>query len=99
MGTRIRTVIDTEFEAGSVHGKGKIRNVAEGGAFVGTSQVPDQGDLVVLSFRDGRGGRLDVSGLVWWTTSEAPGAHTRPGFGVRLLDDDPDYERFVESLR
>ncbi len=98
MRRRIRTAIQTEFEAGAVHGKGKIRNVAEGGVFVGTHQVPTQGDLVVLSFRDKRGLPLEVSGLVWWTTMESPGPHRAPGFGMRLLDDSDEYSRFFESL-
>jgi Tfp pilus assembly protein PilZ len=98
MRKRIRTAIQTEFEAGALHGRGKIRNVAEGGVFVGTAQVPDQGELVVLSFRDHKGRTLDVSGLVWWTTAEAPGPHRAPGFGMRLLEDSEDYGRFVDSL-
>jgi Tfp pilus assembly protein PilZ len=98
MKKRIRTAIQTEFEAGVLHGRGKIRNVAEGGMFIGTAQVPDQGEIVVLSFRDHRGQALDVSGLVWWTTDETPGPHRAPGFGIRLLDDSEDYNRFVDSL-
>lgn len=98
MKNRIRTAIQTEFEAGALQGRGKIRNVAEGGVFVGTTQVPDQGELVSLSFRDYHGRTVDVSGLVWWTTAETPGPHRSPGFGMRLLDDCEDYTRFVDSL-
>ena len=95
---RIRTAIQTEFEAGALRGRGTIRNVAEGGVFVGTTQVPDQGDLVSLSFRDHTGRGLDVSGLVWWTTADEPGSHRVPGFGFRLLDDSENYRRFFDSL-
>ena len=95
---RFRTAIQAEFEAGELHGRGTIRNVAEGGLFVGTPQLPHQGDLVSLSFRDPKGRGLDVSGLVWWTTSDEPGAHRAPGFGIRLLEDSDDYRSFFESL-
>jgi Tfp pilus assembly protein PilZ len=95
---RIRTAIQTEFEAGELRGRGTIRNVAEGGLFVGTTQVPHQGNLVSLSFRDNKGRGLGVSGLVWWTTADEPGTHRAPGFGIRLLDDSDDYRRFLESL-
>jgi hypothetical protein len=95
---RIRTAIPTEFEAGQLHGRGTIRNVAEGGLFVGTPQIPHQGDLVSLSFRDGKGRGLGISGLVWWTTIDEPGAHSPPGFGIRLLEDTDDYRSFFESL-
>jgi Tfp pilus assembly protein PilZ len=97
-GRRIRTAIQTEFEAGALQGRGKIRNVAEGGLFVGTTQVPHQGDLVSLSFRDPKGKGVDVSGLVWWTTTDEPGSHRAPGFGIRLLEDSEDYLRFLDSL-
>lgn len=98
MTRRIRTSIQTDFEAGALRGRGKIRNVAEGGVFVGTTQLPSQGDLVVLSFRGASGPPLEVTGLVWWTTLEAPGPHRMPGFGMRLLDSSDEYERFYASL-
>jgi hypothetical protein len=96
---RIRTAIQTEFEAGALRGRGTIRNMAEGGLFVGTPQIPHQGDLVSLSFRDRKGRGLDVSGLVWWTTIDEPGAHRAPGFGIRLLEESEDYQSFFESMR
>ena len=96
---RIRTAIQAEFEAGALHGRGKIRNVADGGLFVGTAQVPNTGELVSLSFRDPRGRALDVHGLVWWTTSDEPGTHRAPGFGMRLLEHSDAYSRFIDSLR
>ena len=95
---RIRTAVPAEFEAGALRGRGKICNVAEGGLFVGTTQVPDQGEEVSLSFRDHRGRALDVHGLVWWTTRNEPGPHRAPGFGMRLLEDSEAYSHFIESL-
>jgi hypothetical protein len=96
---RIRTAISAEFEAGALQGRGKIRNMADGGLFIGTTQMPHQGDLVSLSFRDHRGRELGVSGLVWWTTADEPGTHRAPGFGMRLIEESEDYDRFLESLR
>ncbi len=95
---RIRAAIPAEFEAGALQGRGKIRNMAEGGLFVGTTQMPHQGELVSLSFRDHQGRELDLSGLVWWTTAEAPGSHRAPGFGIRLIEESEDYEHFLASL-
>ena len=98
MSRRIRTAIQAEFAAGRLRGTGKIRNVAEGGLFVGTDEVPDQGEAVTLSFR-GPKGPLDVEGLVWWTTDESPGRHRVSGFGLRLLGESDDFERFYDSLQ
>ncbi|HKA14930.1 MAG TPA: PilZ domain-containing protein [Myxococcota bacterium] len=95
---RIRTAIQAEFEAGALRGRGKIHNMAEGGLFVGTAEVPHQGEPVSLSFRDQRGRPVGVHGLVWWTTSDEPGAHRTPGFGMRLLEDSEEYSHFLASL-
>jgi len=97
MGHRIRTAIQTEFDAGPLRGTGKIRNVDEGGLFVGTEQLPDQGETVRIRFR-AEGTSVDVEGLVWWTTEDAPGPHRARGFGMRLLDDSDAYQRFLSSL-
>ena len=98
MTSRIRTAIETTFEAGPLRGQGKIRNVGEGGLFVGTPVLPAQGETVKVSFRDGRGHTLALSGLVWWTTDDDPGTHRASGFGMRLLDCDDEYERFLAGL-
>jgi hypothetical protein len=96
---RVRTAIRTEFEAGGRSGKGKITNVAEGGLFVGTASIPDQGETVELHFSTPTGRRVDLSGLVWWTTAQTnPELHKLPGFGLCLLDESDDYSRFVRSL-
>jgi hypothetical protein len=95
---RIRTAIQTDFETEALRGRGTIRNMAEGGMFVGTPHIPHQGELVSLSFRDGKGRGLDVSGLVWWTTLDEPGPHRTTGFGIRLLEESDDYRSFFESL-
>ena len=97
MDTRIRTAIKAEFEAGEISGSGQIRNVGDGGLFVGTARIPAQGDTVRLQFKGPDGAALDVSGLVWWTTAEG-GSHRVPGFGLRLLDDSEDYRAFVSRL-
>jgi len=97
MNRRIRTAIKTNFAAGRLRGEGKIKNVAEGGLFVGTSQLPDEGESVVVSFR-APGGTVDVEGLVWWTTNDEPGRHRTPGFGLRLLEESADFSRFFDSL-
>jgi Tfp pilus assembly protein PilZ len=95
---RYRTAIKAEFEVGRLRGQGRIQNVTEGGLFVGTAQVPHEGELVSVSFRHG-GRSLDVHGLVWWTTKDTPGHHRGPGFGMRLLEDSADYGRFLDTLR
>ncbi len=95
---RIRTVIQTEFVAGELKARGKIRNLCAGGLFVRTPVVPEQGESVRLRFRAPTGARVDVAGLVWWTTLERGLKDRRAGFGVRVLDASDDYQALIEML-
>ena len=93
---RIPTSIPTEFEVGGRRSRGKIKNMNEGGVFVRTDAVPDQGEHVDVVFRTPNGSTLSLSGMVWWTTDEGVHPHA-PGFGLRLLDDNEDFRRLIAS--
>lgn len=96
---RIRTCIETEFEVTGHRAKGRIKNVSEGGIFVGTASIPEQGEDVDLNFKAPDGEEVRLSGLVWWTTDDCSGARNRaPGFGMRLLDENENFRRFLASL-
>jgi len=96
---RIRTSIEAEFEVSGRREKGKIKNVSESGAFIGTTSIPEQGENVSLNFRAAGGEEVRLSGLVWWTTADGGDAvHRAPGFGLRLLDDNEEFCQFVASL-
>jgi hypothetical protein len=96
---RIRTCIETEFEVSGHRANGKIKNVSESGAFVGTVSIPEQGENVDLNFKAPGGEEVRLSGLVWWTTDDCGGTrHRAPGFGLRLLDDKEEFHRFLASL-
>lgn len=94
---RVRTRILTEFEVGKLKGKGKVRNLSEGGLFVGTAQLPQQGDTVRLSLSVPGRAPVEVSGMVWWTTREHR-SHRTPGFGVQLFERGDDYDEVVREL-
>lgn len=97
---RIRTFIETEFEASGRRAKGRITNVSESGAFVGTASIPEQGESVDLNFKEPGGEEIRFSGLVWWTTDDSDGTrHRIPGFGLRLVDDNEDFRRFFAGLQ
>jgi Tfp pilus assembly protein PilZ len=97
---RIRTCIETEFEVTGHRATGKIKNVSESGVFVGTASIPEQGEDVDLNFKTPDGKEVRLSGLVWWTTDDCGGTrHRVPGFGLRLLDNNEEFRRFLASLR
>lgn len=91
--------IPVEFHAASRQGKGHIKNLSEGGLFVGSGSIPQPGDTVRLAFRTLDGRKVGVSGLIWWTTRQVRRDRSMaPGFGVRLLHTDDAYERLISSL-
>jgi Tfp pilus assembly protein PilZ len=96
---RMRTLIPAEFRATSLSGKGKVRNVSDGGLFVGTSAIPNEGDSVELKLSAPGKPPIEVTGLVWWTTSDLEAPDARSGFGLRLLEQSEQYLRLLESLR
>ena len=95
---RIRTVIKTDFVAGELKARGKIRNLCAGGLFVRSPAVPEQGDSVRLRFRAPTGRHVVVAGLVWWTTAEQGLEGDQAGFGVRVLDPSDTYRTLIEKL-
>ena len=96
--TRIRTVIPSKFRTGNLAGKGKVRNVSQGGLFVGTQAIPDVGESIALRLRAPGRPTIEVRGLVWWTTSDSENPGARSGFGLRLLESNELYRRLVRSL-
>ena len=95
---RIRTCIDTQFEVSGLKGSGTIRNVSQTGAFIGTAAIPEGGDNIDFEFRTPDGQELRVSGVVWWTTLEGDGGKRSQGFGLRLLEENAAYDRFLTEL-
>ncbi len=93
---RRQTRIPAKFRADGRTGKGEVRNVSHGGLFVGTLAIPDEGTEVEVTLTSPGKVPVEVKGLVWWT---APAGRAVPcGFGLRVLDDDEDYKRLVESI-
>ncbi len=95
---RVSTMLVAKFKACGKLGEGKIRNLGLGGLFVGTPSIPPSGETVRVRFRLPDGQMADVSGMVWWTTKQDAGRHRVPGFGLRLIDADPAYEKAVRQM-
>jgi len=96
---RVRASIPVEFKGGAVEGSGVIRNLGVGGLFVGSRAIPAHGEMVSLRFALPGQGRVSLTGLVWWTTQDAPHQqHRHAGFGLRLLDQAEDYESAVSEM-
>ena len=95
---RTPTAIPIEFRATSLTGTGQVKNVSEGGLFVGTSAIPNAGDMVELTLSAPGEMPIEIIGLVWWTTSDLEAPDAQSGFGLRLLEHSERYLRLVERL-
>jgi uncharacterized protein (TIGR02266 family) len=94
---RVRTRIPAQFKADGLSGRGEVRNVSNGGLFVGTLAIPEEGSAVELTLCAPGKVDVEVKGLVWWT---APAGRANPcGFGLRVLDEDEGYRTLVASIR
>ena len=96
---RIRTSLPVEIRSGSRVSEGTVRNASDGGVFVETRAIPPQGESVSLRFYPRSEARVEVSGIVWWTTEGSAFRHRWPGFGFRLLEDDARYSELLAGLR
>ena len=98
-GCRFLTLIQTEFVAGPMRARGKIRNLGAGGLFIRTGSVPEQGEVIRLRFESPGGAPIVVEGLVWWTTDERVPQRGEQGFGVCLLAASPAYRALIANMR
>jgi hypothetical protein len=96
---RIRTSIPVEIVVSGRLSEGTIRNASAGGMFVETRAIPPQGESVTVRFSPHSKAKLDVAGLVWWTTDGSRSRHRWRGFGMRLLADDARYDELLAGLR
>ena len=95
---RVRTLIPTEFVAGTVKAQGKIRNLGSKGLFIRTGTIPEQGDPVLLRFEAPDGEYVAAEGLVWWTTRAHEIGQDEQGFGVCVLTTSSSYRALLDRL-
>ena len=96
---RILTSIPVDFEGLESAGSGVIQNLGLGGLFVGSRTIPAEGEPVSLHFALPGEIEISLTGMVWWTTDSGPKERSaNPGFGLRLVDPNEDYEEAVTKL-
>jgi hypothetical protein len=96
---RILKRIPAAFEAGKLRGKGHIKNVSKEGLFVRSDVLPERGGEVRVLFHDRNGEKIEVRGLVRWTTKQLPaGTKAKSGFGVFVPPDNQEFRDFFEQI-
>jgi hypothetical protein len=94
---RVVSRIPVRFQADTLHGTGHIKNLHQEGLLIRSHMLPEAGDTVHVSFTTPEGRKIEVEGVVRWTTvqmdEDAPSA-----FGVKLSRVDEEYLRFFEQI-
>ncbi|MFQ5514884.1 MAG: PilZ domain-containing protein [Myxococcota bacterium] len=87
------------YAGGADHGHGYIKNLSPRGLFLRTEDLPARGDRVSVLFYVPDGGKIEVVGVVRWTTAELdPAEQARPGFGLEIDQGNEAFLDFYESL-
>jgi hypothetical protein len=96
---RILKRIPAAFESGSLRGKGHIKNVSKEGLFLRSSVLPPVGTEVRVIFPARNGSKIEVHGMVRWTTDQLPPAEkAKPGFGVYIPRGNEEFDEFFEQI-
>ena len=90
--------IPVRFQSAGLRGQGHIKNLHKEGLFIRSSLLPDPGAEVSVSFESRDGAKIEVEGVVRWTTEQIPAADSHSGFGVLLTRVDDYYVRFFEQI-
>ena len=81
-----------EFSQGALQGAGVTGDISRRGMFVRSNLAPGTGPVVRLTVNLPGGRKLALTGRVVRNVESAPTARTAPGFGLRLVDDWPEYD-------
>jgi PilZ domain len=89
---RRKAEMTVEFSQGALQGAGVTGDISRRGMFVRSNLAPGTGPVVRLTVNLPGGRKLAMTGRVVRSVESAPTARTSPGFGLRLVDDWPEYD-------
>jgi hypothetical protein len=95
---RFMTRIPAIFRCGPLTGKGFVKNLSKEGLFLRTDRLPKPGMRVQIVIEGPDGGKIEVVGMVRWTTEQIPDREPQPGFGMRFDGVTEDYIDFFERV-
>ena len=89
---RRKAEMTVEFSQGALQGAGVTGDISRRGMFVRSNLAPGTGPVVRLTVNLPGGRKLALTGRVVRNVESALAARTAPGFGLRLVDDWPEYD-------
>ena len=66
--------VPASFESGEVRGKGHVKNVSKGGLFLRSDVLPEPGSEIRVLFHTQQGRKVEIEGIVVWSTTGARAA-------------------------
>ncbi len=90
--------VPASFESGEVRGKGHVKNVSKGGLFLRSDVLPEPGSEIRVLFHTQQGRKVEIEGIVVWSTTELEQPDARPGFGVRFEGASEQFLEFYEQI-
>ncbi len=91
--------IPVAFESGPLSGRGHLKNISREGVFIRCEVLPEPGAVIQLLFHDRQGTKVEVNGVVRWTTAQLPAlSSAQPGFGVFIEDPSEAFLAFYEQI-
>ena len=90
--------VPASFESGEVRGKGHVKNVSKGGVFLRSDVLPEPGSEIRVLFHTQQGRKVEIEGIVVWSTTELEQPDARPGFGVRFEGASEQFLEFYEQI-
>ena len=91
--------IPAAFRTDRMRGEGHVASLSSRGLFVASGSLPEPGEFVTVVFSDRSGSKIEVCGIVRWTTDQLPPEKcSKSGFGMYLEFVSDDYREFYEEL-
>jgi hypothetical protein len=89
--------VRVRFETATVRGQGRVRNIHKEGMFVASHLLPTPLEPLRIVIEAGNR-KVEVKGVVRWTSAQYPNRGPTSGFGVQLERATPEYLEFFASL-
>ncbi len=90
--------IPIRFEADGLRGQGHIKNLTKEGLYIRSHLLPEPGTRIRIEIVSPDGSKVEIPGVVRWTTAQLREATGMPGFGVMIEQRTPEFLGFFESL-
>jgi hypothetical protein len=95
---RVAKKISALIHAGESYGQGSIKNLSREGMFLRSRLMPDPGADVRVRFETISGEKIEVTGIVRWSTAGFPEKDVPRGFGMRIDAPTKEYIEFFKAL-